>query len=110
MTVKQFLSKKSEYFFQDPVVKRPLLNLLLKRFFKILFCMNNIIGGMETRHIYCVRQTFCAHCNRWLLRRNYDCYDVTKTCEITLQNYVTKLRYEITLRNYYAKQKRIVIM
>jgi hypothetical protein len=24
--------------------------------------------------------------------------DVTKTCEITLRNYVTKLRYEITLR------------
>jgi hypothetical protein len=24
--------------------------------------MNNIIGGMETRHTYCVRQTFCAHC------------------------------------------------
>ncbi len=41
-----------------------------------------------------------------LLRRNYGCYDVTKTCEITLRNYVTKLRYEITLRNYITKLLR----
>ncbi len=44
--------------------------------------------------------------NRRLLRRNYGCYDVTKTCEITLRNNVTELRDEITLRNYVTKLLR----
>jgi hypothetical protein len=55
-------------------------------------------------HEFFLRTTL--HSDSEQLRRNYGCYDITKTCKITLQNFVTKLRYEITLRNYVPKLLR----
>jgi hypothetical protein len=49
---------------------------------------------------------YALYRNRRLLRRNYGCYDVTKTSEIMERNYVTELCYEITLRNYVKKLLR----